>query len=860
MTRRANGDRSRGATGGRGGLDVARVGVLALGLILSLSPGRDVAAAPAAKAASSTKEGAKAKPTSKPAKGDAKPTSGERPSAKGTGKVTTSESPAPASTGDPALDRFDARVAGLTEVVKAAAKAAKVEEKRTAEELAARIVEARLMLDEGDAEPAAIIFYDIVLNFADAPAAPEARYYLGEALVRLDMPGWAVECLVNTLADRRPAAKPFHQRAVARLLELATPSRESGFARKAGLSAMPETRGRLRSLGLPVVTAPPQGVVGTEDAARLVAWVRSYKPEERRPELRYAYGRYLYLTRSYADAIAELDALSPLDIPLTQGGPEAAYRVRAAYMAAAAATAIGKYDDALARLAGITKANPRAVGDREIVDLAWLGRARIHHDLGEFEPAIAAYRRIGRGSPLFHEAVYETAWTLMRADRYEQASAAIDLALLRDPHSPVAPELAQLRGKIRVHQRDWEGATEAFTALRGEFEGAARGLRQTLALGTDAADYFTAVIAGAQMEHFTLDRLLPSTAAPIARRLDQARAGEALTQELGAVTRELRETRELLTRMEEALRAREQARLFTDLSAHLSALDRADEELAGLAGDLASRAADANGRYRINKARADGEQRLSAASQGRGEESRKRLRALEGELAGVEAVISELRAGLLAAERYYRESRAQKEQDPTRATYLTQATELHRELAAHERDAAALRGRVEIERVRLRFGDPSFAARREVVASLRAFMSQMYAAGKPDAAARERSQQLARLDQQIKTVRAMLARAAAQRLRAATAIIREERQKLDAYQIELEGLRDRSLSALGELMQATFRDVSSELAHWQIRSEVGLLDVAWAIKQAESETVHKLERARDQDLRALTDAVEEVLQ
>ena len=48
----------------------------------------------------------------------------------------------------------------------------------------------------------------------------DALLDFGEALVRLDMPGWAVECLVNTLADRRPAAKPFHQRAVARLLDL----------------------------------------------------------------------------------------------------------------------------------------------------------------------------------------------------------------------------------------------------------------------------------------------------------------------------------------------------------------------------------------------------------------------------------------------------------------------------------------------------------------------------------------------------------------------------------------------------------------------------------------------------------------
>ena len=66
---------------------------------------------------------------------------------------------------------------------------------------------------------------------------------------------------------------------------------------------------------------------------------------------------------------------------------------------------------------------------------------------------------------------------------------------------------------------------------------------------------------------------------------------------------------------------------------------------------------------------------------------------------------------------------------------------------------------------------------------------------------------------------------------------------------------------VGEVMQASYRDVVGELANLVTRSEVGLLDVAWAIQEVEAEEIRRLETTRERDLgeldRVLQQAMEE---
>lgn len=769
---------------------------------------------------------------------------------------------------DDALSDLSATLREADKSLRKAAQAAKREPKVSDEELAKRLVRGQLALAEGNYEGAAIAFLDILENHPSSLAAIEATFYLGEALVPQGMDRWAVELFIKVLGDSRPDARRLKHLAVARLLDLSVPSREKGFARKPGLSATPEARARLQAMGLSTTTKPPKGKMREADVERLGRWAESLLTKERY-ELSYAYGRHLYLRGQYDRAIAVLDAMSPVDIPITRGGQGAKWRVRSAYIAASAVLAAGEPKVALDRFIRITRANPPNPRDRQIVELAWMATARIRHDEGDVDRAVKAYRRISRDSPYFPEAMYETAWTLMAAQEYDQAVQALDLLLVYDPDSPIAAEIKHLRGKVRIQQRDYQGAEEQFLALRREFDRLSKRLGSTLQSKGDATAYFAAVV-GEDMEHFSLGALLPTAAVPVARALPRAVHAESISHEVGGLDRELAELRSLLARMEEAVGVPHKAKLFGDLAAHVAGLDAGASDVVEvqeqLVGRLAARAK-GEGLEQLESERRTLRARVDAPrggdSPGR-QQAADAVQVLEQSAHKLELVVGQLRAQLVATERYYEETRAEQKID--HQAFLTQAAQMRDEIAALETEAADLRRRVGRARARLRFANPDDDAWRQALAAYRAHLGRMHAvlakvvpSGKGDGKGDGRVQALwsraERWHEASTVARELLDAAAERRLAIATTIMAEERANLDQYRKELDVVRGTTKDLVSEVLSATYRDVVGELHNQVMRSEVGLLDVAWAMKQAETDEVQRLELERDRNLGEMDEAM-----
>lgn len=763
------------------------------------------------------------------------------------------------------VDDAVARLSDIESVIVSAEQAGNKDKPETEEELAKRVVNGQLMLAERDVENAAIVFLDVLENHPSSEAASQAQYFLGEALVLLGMDRWAIECFLANLRDNSNDGQRFHQRSMARMFDLAVPRRDEGFARRPGLSATPEVRARLEAIGMPVETEPPEGRVDDATIQRIVLAVESLPLDQREIELRYAYGRWLYFEDKLDAAIESLDSVSPLDIPMTTGGVGAAWRVRAFYLAATATLAKGEIDDALARFDALTKATPRNERDKRIVELGWLAIARVHHDQGEADLAVKAYRRISRDSPFFPEAMYETAWTLLAAGSHEQALQTLDLLLVYDPESPVVPEIKQLRGKVKIQRRDWAGAEGEFLELRREFDDLSKRLGKSLEAKGDAATYFSAV-ASEDMLHFSLGAVMPVEAVPVAETLPRAVQAVDLANEVGETELMLFETRALLARMEEAVQAKERARLFLDLGAHLSALDSADLDLLDLKEKLLVKArsgvsgaglADIESQRRalrkqVDNPLGDASSRDDAAAQ---------LRERAEEVHQLDLTIQALRAQLIATERYYDETRKDQQIDPQ--GFLNQAAELRDEIAGLEQEVATMEADVEQAQTAIRFSDPWAEAQRNASDRYSEFLDRAFAAmlsAKPNAKLQKVWDRADSLRGRVDDGRERLDEAAGRRLKRAIQIIREERVNLDAYQIELTEQESAARDLVGEVMQASYRDVVGELANLVTRSEVGLLDVAWAIQEVESEEIRRLETTRDRDLRELDRVLDQAME
>ena len=757
------------------------------------------------------------------------------------------------------------RIEEIESVLEAAEQAANDEPEATEEQLAKRVVTGQLMLVERDVERAAIVFLDLLENHRGSQAASQAMYFLGEALVLLEMDRWAIECFTANLADASNDGRRYHQRSMARMFDLSVPRREDGFARRPGLAATPEVRARLEAIGMDVEVRPPAGQTDAAQMQRIAAAVAAIPVEEREIELRYAYGRWLYFQGQHDAAIDSLDSVSPLDIPIGKGGVGAQWRVRAAYVAATAALAKGDIDDAVGRFERMTVATPVNERDKRIVELAWMARARVHHDLGETDLAVRAYRRISRDSPFFPEAMYETAWTLLAAGSYDRALQALDLLLVYDPDSPIAPEIKQLRGKVKIQMRDWQEAEGEFLALRREFDDLSKSLGKALEAKNDAAEYFAAV-AAEDMQHFSLGAVMPIEAVPVAENLPRAAQTVELANDVGDTEQMLFETRTLLARMEEAVEARERARLFTDLGAHLSSLDSSDLEIieleekllvlasAGVSGagmsDIESQRKQL--RKKVDNPLGDGSSRDAAGGA---------LRDRAEDLHQLDLTVQALRAQLIATERYYDQTRKDQQIDPQ--GFLTQAAELRDEIAALEAEVATMEADVERAQTSMRFDDPWATAQRQAVDEYAAFLDRAFTAllgAKPDKDLQKVWDRTKAMRQRVVQGRGRLDAAAGRRLAKAIQILKEERVNLDAYAEELSADKGAARTLVGEVMQASYRDVVGELANLVTRSEVGLLDVAWAIQEVEAEEIRRLETHRDRDLRELDRVVEQAME
>jgi hypothetical protein len=118
----------------------------------------------------------------------------------------------------------------------------------------------------------------------------------------------------------------------------------------------------------------------------------------------------------------------------------------------------------------------------------------------------------------------------------------------------------------------------------------------------------------------------------------------------------------------------------------------------------------------------------------------------------------------------------------------------------------------------------------------------------------------AKLRAQVRGVRQIIDQAALDRLKRAIVILKEERLNLDRYRTEMIAMQGRTRQLVGEVMQATTRDVVAELQNLVVRSEVGLLDVAWAIQEVEAEEIRRLERDRARDVSHVDALLEQALE
>lgn len=256
---------------------------------------------------------------------------------------------------------------------------------------------------------------------------------------------------------------------------------------------------------------------------------------EQLSESAYVRGKFHFMRRDYEAAVAALTPIAPAN----------PYYLRARYFIGAAAVAKGQLAAAEAEFRTLTtRPLPDRDDDRRVVELSHMALGRIYHELGQSERAHAAYLHISQKSNLFKDAIYEAAWSAIRAKDYGRAEQALELLLLAYRDAPqasyAAAEAKVLLGNLQLRRGEPDSALAWFERTRAELGPLVEKLGDLLGQRGEPAERVRSLIEH-NLRSFDLDKVSPPPVRPLIQTNPEVQRFFSLSRELGETQRTLEE-------------------------------------------------------------------------------------------------------------------------------------------------------------------------------------------------------------------------------------------------------------------------------------------------------------------------------
>ena len=591
------------------------------------------------------------------------------------------------------------------------------------------------------------------------------------------------------------------------------------------------------------------------------------------PTVPYVRGKYAYFRGHYDEALVLF-----ANIP-----PTSPYSLQARYFSATAYIQKGDQVSALAIFDAIERTPPRNESEQEIRELARLAMGRLNYEHDQFDKAREAYTAIPRASLHFDEAMNELAWTSIKAKDYKAAYRALDLMLLQSPDSPQAPELRLLMGNLHVRLGNFSLANDAFLQARDQFDPIQRQLSENLAKCQADPKYFDSLI-GKGMEKFDISVLIPKPAVKWVKADPSVARVVTLTEDVGELQRGIKDSEQTLSRLEMAVGGQLKVGIFPDLAAVRTRTSEVLNQIVELRKRFVAKmrsltagamSGEDKGRLeQISVERMTAEKELeglpltAVALQDREKRAHAALDQLDGQASELNVTVQGMEAELVAIEQYFIKSRGDQKIKPEE---LIQPVASMREAivelrASNDRIRNNIAEAAREATVGAATGDQDRGAIATLVGSMKKERTVYQGARARLSGGQQRDfdavvsvleradavqARLAELDARIEA-------AAQKRLGELKQQLLTEKADLLAANSKLGGILTESQSLGGGLAFAMLSKVTDRFYDLVVQSDVGLVDVAWGLKDERTSTVSKLINQQklelktvDEDFRAL---------
>src|SRR5690606_12778054 len=691
-----------------------------------------------------------------------------------------------------------------------------------------RTIDAQVNFGVGNYDDAAIVLYDVVEKYPNHKIYDEALYYLAESLF---MKGdhVASRTYFTRLVTERGASSRFYQQSLERLIELTLKTGEAADVDK----------------WLAMLDAVPQA--------------------ERRSSVPYVRGKYAFHSGDFDEAIKHFSGVSA----------KSEYYFQARYFIGAAHVAKKDLARAVVELQKLVRQPAKNEDDKRVVELAYIALGRIHYERNQPSKAIDRYLEVNRKSDLFDETMFEVAWVYVKNKEFEKALRALELLALSDPMSTRLPDVKILEGNLRIRKaqkladtnakqasaNEYARAVLAFETLKQVFSHPRAELERVMAEKRDPRD-FLAQVTGRHAETFDIKATLPEVAAAWLR--EEPEVGRIITVEadLGQIQGDIEVAEKTIYRLEQALLTPSRVNIFPELADKRIRATEIQDDVLRMRIDLAEQMRGLLGASpELDRLRADRqriERELAGLPDATASESERVSRALgravaiDKQASEVATIIGTAEAQLVAMEKFLHDQ-GYKEVKPQDLAELKREIELNRaEIEAMKKELAAIRSDVLLARDRAGTGDDASVKRRELRGRLRAALdaeqrAQQNLVARLSGDARTKANQIAALTRQADGISARIDQANSkieaiveEALAEVRLVLADEKAKLAAYKQEYTNYDGESHVLGGEVLGMAFQSVSKKLYEILMRSDVGVVDVAWSIKESADRTLRRL--------------------
>ncbi len=706
-----------------------------------------------------------------------------------------------------------------------------------------RLIDAQVNFGVGNYDEAAVMLYDIVEKHQEHRSWDEALYYLSESLFQKG-DYVAARSYFTRLVEERGTRSKFYQQALERLIEL---------------------------------------TLKLDDPTAIDKWLSALDAvpkQELRDSVPYVRGKYAYFLDKHDEAIRYFS-----EVPASSK-----YFSQAQYFIGVANVAKGNLAEALDVYKKLVQRKTNGKDEARVAELSHMALGRLYYERDQPSKSVDEYLRISRRSDLFDEALYEVTWVYVKNKEFDKALRALELLALSDPTSQRMPDVRILEGNLRIRKaqnisedgsgnakEQYDKAVEVFDMTRANFKDSHEKLKALMAEQSDASA-FLEQITGRSSETFDVSATLPEVAAAWLRQQPEVERVVNIETDLGQIETEIEVAEKTIARLEAAINTPSKVNIFPSLAQKrirgteiLDTTFQLRSQLANheraLVGKVASSSEVAEldalkakrlGIFEQLKALPDGDVEEGA----RVGKARDRLTQLEERAAEVSTVIDVTEATLVALEKYVRDQGTALKPDEI-AKIDIELEGSRKEVDTMRAELTEIRNDSVLAKDRAGTGDEAAeqreALRKTLDGALDAehrYMQRL--AAKMSSADQNKMREIERMTGQTRTINTTLASVNVtidaivdEALGEVRDALSEEKAQLGAYKREFSNYEVESRGLGGEVLALSFQSVSQKFYDILIRSDVGIVDVAWSLKESAETTLKRLNLDQAREIRSL---------